>query len=58
MEKLYWYIFAIFKRLNIQAVLVGSALMGTDDPGKKAREIVKEVLEDPHMFKMTRPPSK
>jgi indole-3-glycerol phosphate synthase len=29
------------KGLNIQAVLVGSALMGADDPGKKAMELVK-----------------
>lgn len=27
--------------LNIQAVLVGSALMGADDPGRKAAELVK-----------------
>ena len=27
--------------LNIQAVLVGSALMGAADPGKKAAELVK-----------------
>lgn len=30
-----------FKGLNIQAVLVGSALMGTADPGNKAMEMVK-----------------
>lgn len=30
-----------FKGLNIQGVLVGSALMGADDPGRKAREMVK-----------------
>ncbi len=30
-----------FKGLNIQAVLVGSALMGADDPGEKAAEMVK-----------------
>jgi len=30
-----------FKGLNIQAVLVGSALMAADDPGEKAVEIVK-----------------
>ena len=29
------------KGLNIQAVLVGSALMGADDPGRKAMEMVK-----------------
>jgi indole-3-glycerol phosphate synthase len=29
------------KKLNIQAVLVGSALMAADDPGEKAAEIVK-----------------
>jgi len=29
------------KGLNIQAVLVGSALMGADDPGRKAAELVK-----------------
>jgi indole-3-glycerol phosphate synthase len=29
-----------FKGLNIQAVLVGSALMSADDPGKKAMEMV------------------
>ncbi len=30
-----------YKGLNIQAVLVGSALMGADDPGQKAAELVK-----------------
>ncbi|MBW2708970.1 MAG: indole-3-glycerol phosphate synthase TrpC [Deltaproteobacteria bacterium] len=29
-----------FKGLNIQAVLVGSALMGADDPGRKAAELL------------------
>ena len=31
----------VFKGLNIQAVLVGSALMGADDPGRKAAELLK-----------------
>lgn len=31
----------VFKGLDIQAVLVGSALMGADDPGKKARKMVR-----------------
>ena len=30
-----------FKGLNIQAVLVGSALMGADDPGRKAAALLK-----------------
>ena len=31
----------VLNGLNIQAVLVGSALMGADDPGRKAAELVK-----------------